>query len=719
MVQQIPLSDGSIAEFPDEMGEDQIAEALGREFPAGQNTQNAPAVREGQQGQGTDVSAGSDTDDTADPFPNVPIEINGVVLTDELREAIQIGRGIEDPKQKRIMAARIAGRIAFMSEGGNFADDILRGQVGSGIRAFANGIFGLGDATAASVQALKSDISFGDALEVQREFRRAQEEEFPITTGISELAGAVVGVGGILGAGRASVVVATNVGGRTSQIANAGSKIFGFGKGQKFKNVLRASGGGAAFGGASEFTLEGGEGAVVGASFGAVGGPLGLGLARAANIGVQAIKNFRNAPVSRSIKILAKKLGETEDEMARRWLEFKAVTGRPPSIADISNAQAAAELRVMIGNRTSSTAIAEEAAEKATVQRSGQVAEELTGGRVTTTQAQQKATRNSIAKKQFAKADKDLIEFTGEEVTNLLSDPDMRRALPPSLKRRIDAILEGVEEGEGATLTGLDVNDIRLALRDRGKGATGADRIFIELANDVEDIARRQSKNFARAIDEFFARSTRGEGVVAGQKILSAKTSEFEAAVNLSGDAQFVASKRVGARSALGDKARESSGAAIGLSRALSEDGGLIQRLRSVLPKREVDRLQKVAELETRSARNVSLIAPGVRAEGDEAAQAVIRDAINATVVAMGNTGGAFKASAIFAVLKRIRPSFRKKTLESLARDAFDPDKVSDVIAAMRRMRLGPAEILDVYASAAIAARELASTAIVGNSDLQ
>lgn len=635
---------------------------------------------------------------TPDPFANIPTEINGVVLSESIRQDILDAKAIEDPKEQRLMSARIAGRLAAQDESGNFADMVSRGQFGAGLRGFGAGIFGLGDIAAAAGTAIQGigdeeALSFGEALEAQREFRRALEEEFPVTSTISEIAGAVTG-GGAAFKGATALA-------KSGRIPSIIQKATTLQKGQKLKNAVKISAGGSAAGGITEGVTEGE--ATKGALLGLAAGPLGVALTAAGKITKSGVSKLLEDPQASGIIAMAKTLGVKADEMARRFLEFKTVTGKNPTMADISNNEAAAELRTMIANHSSSSAIAREGAERVTERRGVEIAEQLTGGRVTSTSGAQKARRLVVAEEAFARADDDAIEFTADQVKDLLNDPDLLRGIPRTLRRRLDDILDEAGEGNAATLSGLDVNDIRKAMRDRGRGATGADRVFSELADEIEDVGRAQSKNFANAIDEFAARSRRGEGIDAGRKVASAKTSEFEQTVtDAVTDPNLAAGQRVGARSQIADIATEGSSSAQRLVKTLSEESGLMQRLRTILPASEVDQIQEIARLQTSAGRNIETLSPGIRARADRGVQGVVEDAVSGIVAATGGAGAGFKSNAAIKILRRLLPGGNPEVVDNIARDLFDPAKTQQVITALRRSEVDEVAILDLYTKVAL-----------------
>ena len=674
-----------------------------RNAAAAGNTQAAQRIaqeirsRRADQGQPPVPPGSSAIAQEADPLASVPTEINNVPLTSEMRQAILSGRNIENPKERRILAARIAGRLAAQSEDDSFVDSLSRGQFGAGLRGFGAGLFGLGDIAAAGGTALgglfeDDGLSFGEALEAQREFRRALEEDFPLTSGLAEIGGALTGGGaataGVRAGGRAA-------GGRVGRGIEAATTLR---EGQRARNALRLAAAGGATGAITEGITEGDP--VAGGAVGAAAGPIGAGLVRAAAIPARAVRDLLADPASKGLRALASRLNVEPDEIGRRFLEFQEVTGRTPAIADIANPQAVAELRDLIAERTGATTVAREAAERAARGRAPELAEQIAEGRVTTTATTRQAARDRLARQQFAEAERDTIVFDRDEVQDLLSDPDLRAALPRTLRRRVDTILEDVPEGEAAELTGLDVNDIRLALRDRARGATGADRVFGELADELEGIASAQSPAFRRAIDEFARRSREIEGVTAGRRALTQRTSEFIADVGQR-DVPGRAGARVGARAELTDVAREGATQARRVARSLTEDSGLVERLRAVLPEREVNRLQQLGQVQSRAFENIERLAPGAVAQSNREIREAVSDAVNAAVLAGPGTSVASRTFAFGRILQRLRPSLSDRVVNNLAEDAFNPDRTEAVLQALRRANIPEDRILDLYVSAA------------------
>lgn len=631
-----------------------------------------------------------------DPLAAIPIAISGVTLTPDIRQALLEGQSITDPKEKELAKARITGRIAALDRSGGIIDQLTKSEFGAGLRGFGAGLFGAGDIAAAAGTFAASGFgigddspSFGDSLEIQREFRRALEEEFPLSSGVGEITGAVST--GIAGAGRLAAV--KGVGLIPKLIRGATT----FKKGQKSRNVLKATGLGAVGGGITEGLTEGDV--VGGAKTGAAFGVLGLGAGKVINITAEQIKKKLAGPGAAGIKAIAKKLDETPEDLMRSFEEFFQISGKKPSIAEIMNPQARAEVRDIIAARASGAAIAEEAGETLARQRTREAAELVRGGKVVTTTGAREIRRGKVADTQFAAAAGDPITFSGREVDELLNDPNLRASLPGSLRRRLDDAQQGLELGEPLTLTGLDVSDLRLALRAKARGKEGADLVFGELADEVEEIGRDQSKAFGDAIDEFRGRSLQAEGITTGRKVLSQKTSEFQQAVREAGDVSAKTGVRTGVRSELADVAGEGPSQGRKLFQRLSEDTGLKQRLEAVLPADQVRRLEGIGRIRTRSAGGIADIAPGVRAEGNKELRDIVTSAVNTAVAAAPGIGTASKVFAVGRLVNFIKrlTGLPERVVNNMARDVLDPNKTEKVLAALRRANVDEADIVELF----------------------
>lgn len=675
----------------------QLEEALKQADAAGNAddaAKLAQAISDRRAAGGQAPSAPPLPNDDPDPFANVPIEIEGFKLPQELRQQILDGRNLTDPKEKRLAAARIAGRITAMDkEGGNFADKIANGEFGAGLRGFGAGLFGIGDLAAAAGTALagagdENAMTFGEALEAQREFRRALEEEFPAASITGELGGSLVGGGGAIKLlGKAPVAV---------------KSLLTLKKGQKFRNLAKLSTLGAVGGAVTEGVTE--DEAATGAILGIAAGPLGAGLVKAGQVTKSLVTKALDDPAAKGIKAMAKQLGESAETLMERFLKFQAVTGKTPALVDIADPQAAKNLNALISEKTGAVAIARETAEDITRNRGVEIAAQLTGGRVTTTVTTQQAARKSITEKLFSLADQDPIKFSKKQVADVLNNPDLRDNISKTLRRKLDAVIDA--EGNAVTLDGKTVNALRKELADLIDNAPAgvADEAF-RLRNAVEKIGRASSQNFGLAIDESAARALRSEGVAAGRKVAGQQTDEFGAVLQVRADSpNFQAGARVGARSSIAATAQESASKAGKIARDLSENGGLVQRLRKVLPEAELRRIQEIGRVHSRSLENIGNFTPSVKPDIDRSVMQAVEDTARVMAASTGQAGTGFITNAVLGAVRHILPGANKRVLNNIARDMFDPAKTKQVITALRRANVAEEDILELFAIGATGA---------------
>ena len=659
-----------------------------------------------------DATPGAPTDLREDEFRAIPVKISGVTLDAQTRQMILTARDIEDPKEKRMETARIAGRIAALggdNEGKSLADNILSGKSGAGLRGFANGLFGAGDIAAAGGSYINdvfdmedSELTFGDHLEAQREFRRVLNEQNPVIGIGSEIVGAVAGGGALL---KGAQKLGAKVGGRAGALLEGSAT---FNKGEKLKNVGKAALQGAVVGAPTRAAMEGEAG--TGAAIGAVAGPVGLGVARAAVATGGAIKKLFSGPAGNSLRVLGKKLNLSDKELGTRWLNFQAIQGKPPTISDLANDSAAKELGVIFSGgggaaRPAVTEVARREAARHTAKRVGEFADNVEGGRVTSTQTAQEARRTTRAVEQFKTADADEIVLTKDQVNTLLGGVDAKDIIKGNLRRRVDDILDSIPEGEGGVITGADANALRKSFGRIAKGNGDNAQVAKELELAINEVASEQSPAFREALAEFGSRSERGKGIAAGVAAVRGKTSQVRAGVDAAEEgtrrnaASNLAGQRVGARTELVDQAGESVSKNIGLARELAEDGGLNARLRELLPSRQVDELQELSRIHSQGASNVNAITPPVGITKDGTAE-LLRDGVNIMVAASGKAGAGFQAGSAMAVIRRLLPGGSDKVVKQMAKDIFDPSKTKAIIAAMERAGKAPHEILEAFASA-------------------
>lgn len=477
-----------------------------------------------------------------------------------------------------------------------------------------------------------------------------------------------------------------------------------FSKGDGFKgvsgNILRAAAGGAAGGASTEALL--GRDPVKGAAAGAVGGPLGLGL----GVSLKAARTFMDDPAAKGLRVIAKKLKVTPEEVGKRFLDFKAVMGRNPSIIEVADDQAVAEIRDIISRTAGATAIARGRVKDISKTRAGEFAGVVSGGKVTTTAAAQKARQKARGDIQFGELREQNIELT-DDASALLNDRVLRANVTPETKFEIDAVIEASGDGP-VQITGELADFIRQDLNQKAATGVGSKQRILNIKRDFEDAVGASSPEFTQALDEFAARGARAEGVAAGRKLIGQETSEALAVAESATTADFAAGLRVGTRSGLEDAAQESLSRAGRLAQDLSRDEGLVGRLSAVLPASEIAALQKAGVIEAKALQNIGNVAPSIQAEGGKVVDNAIKAAVGAMAVGATNVGGAFKVGVFNNLTALLPPFMSKKARESLARDILDPTKTKAVLSALKNLKLRDKEILDLFATSFTAGSQAA-----------
>lgn len=671
----------------------------------------ARSKRIGELRSGTGPLTTDEQEQFADPFEGIPTAINGVPLNDELRGFFKAVQETDDPEQRGLLQARLAGRIEFFGEGGSIVDRAQRTQLAALIRSFGAQAFGLGDVAAAAGTLVNNDMTAGQALAAQREFRRSAEEEFPISTAIAGTAGAIVAdILAFRGARGAA---------RNTRAEGFFQRATTFSRGEGFrgglKNAVRLGTAAGASGAVTEGVTEGAP--LRGLAIGVMLGPLGVGIAGAGVVTKKMWQALIRRPEAKGLIALGRQLGETAEEMGRRFLEFRNFTGQVPLISDISNRNAALEMRQLIAKQPTAVNIADVEGRRVARTRGEEIGEQVKGARATGSRAQQRAKRTIIGDEQFEVFKSQTFIFNPRQIEQILTDPATRRGLNRGLRTRLDEVTN-VPDRESIEIGGDLVNDLRIDLTRRGRGAKGQDVEFNQLADDLMAVVAPQSKEATLAVAEFAARSSRERGIAQGRRSAAdRRTTEVEAEAELLTDVQTAAGVRIGARTAIVDRARESIASARTLVEDLAQNGGLVKRLRAILPKREVDELQRLGDLQARALDNLDTLAPGVAAEAGSALRAGINTVVTSMIALSGRGSGGFVVKTFENVIDKITPGLPRRTVENIARDIFDPTKTDDIIKALRKAELGEGDILDLFATV-VAVSQQGTLGVDSNDDL-
>ena len=179
------------------------------------------------------------------------------------------------------------------------------------------------------------------------------QEEFPVTSGVGTVAGAIVGGGGVAGA---------------AGKATGAGRALALQPGQRGLNVLRLAGGGAAAGGvtgAIESELDP-TATREAATTGAIAGPVGAGALRGVSDVAGAVGR-RLAPDQAAMARLgqiAQRFGLTPAQLQQQFTDFQQRFGRAPALAELLPERAAREVGEAIGVSRPATELIGEAAEE-------------------------------------------------------------------------------------------------------------------------------------------------------------------------------------------------------------------------------------------------------------------------------------------------------------------------------------------------------------------
>jgi hypothetical protein len=718
MAKQVQLPDGSIGEFPDDMGDDQIKAVLDKQFGTDEIRSRRASGEQPLQEAAPNPLGGEGADTPSDG--TLPKSIGGVELDDDMRQAILQGRELTDPQERRMLAASIAGRLDARKNGSEGEASAL--GLGTGI------FWGALDYVGAAKASFDTDMSFTEGLAARKAYRHALEEEFPLASLGGEAIGTIVsGRAALKGAALAINTAKGFVKGKkavsvVSKIDKGFKKATVFDKGAKLTkaNVARGSGMGALAGGAVEGGSEGelAQGALMGAGGGALGTvgarALSKGLSAAATITKDTVKTFVGHPSAKGLKVMAKKLDLDIDEIGRRFLEYKAVLGRVPTIAELMDNQSAAELSKMIAERPSAVALAREGSEALLNKRAGDVAEQVKNidpvkgagrvqkGKVTSTAEDQLARRDLIADEKFGKLKHEEFEFSNDEFNKLFKGQN--RSYTDEANEAIGEAMEAAGEGNPVRLSGEVVEEVRQFYRAKAGNKMQPEKGLKaqRLQHEIEDVASKQNKEYKHALDDFASRSERAKGIDQGRKLVSDDVSIGQAKAANVTDADLGAGMRTGARSKLVDRARESVSSAKRLVNDLVREDGLLARMKGVLPDKEIARLQKVAEIQSRAIANVETITPSVRASMDRTVDQVAKSIIEAGALSTGRAGPGMIAHTVDRIFRLVKPRTSKRVVENIAKDLFDPSRTEEAIKVLRRAGVNNADLLDLLGSSVV-----------------
>jgi hypothetical protein len=596
-------------------------------------------------------------------------------------------------EERGLAEARFAGTMKSMERGD--------GVIDTGVNAFASFFDTPVNIGTAIGGALNPNMTAKQALAMQGAYREAQGKKFPKTQFVSSIAGDIA-TGGLIIKGGAK---ALTKGGAGELVEKVG--VFTKGKGVKgaLSRILVNSSVGAAEGGIVE-GLRRGE-TLDGAMLGLLNGPAGEALALlpkvTAALTPAALKDVMRDTQGKGLKILAEKLDLPHKEMAARWSRFSTIFGRPPSIAELTDDAANAELRDIVTDSTASAVAARKGIDVLEAGRAREVSEAVTRGIPTATVQRQTQAQTRIADKMFAKVRGENFEFEADDIMDLLEDADLKKLLPARLNKEIGELADAATDEAGelvgsVTLDGTTVDRMRKALARKADFSNPSNAFpehFADLGGRLDEIASGQSDTYRSALDQFAKRARRIGGIKAGRKIVTGGegTSEIVEGTKQTIDPQALAGQRQGIRSKLSDEALGGPAAATKVSKGLAEDVGLQDRLTAALPEKQAAELIEVGEVGTRAAKGLRALDPGTTSHASDD----LLDVRDASIATLPGIPDASRILAIGRIISKKHSGIDKSVAKSIARNLFDPAKSDEVIELMLANGFKEADIKAIF----------------------
>lgn len=556
------------------------------------------------------------------------------------------------------------------------------------VRGVTSGFLGIGDYAAAAgdvvggkvIRPLVGKEQLPGGLDASLRRVRAQreqlEKETPLPSAVGNIAGAVV------------------------PISRVGSVLK---TGQPALNTLKTAGVGAAQAGVTEFNLGGDAEEVAGAA--ATGGVLAPVAGAAARVGGGAVNLIRSGldkNADEGFRVLARALsrkGSTVSaaDLKQRFEDFRNVTGRVPTVTQLLGQRAGETLAdITSGSQRAADKLAQSARDQATSLQET-LSAGIRRGRAVPAVTKQERLRKVAADRAIGAIESRPIRFDIASVKELVDDRRVYKALPDEEKQ---VLLELYDSG--GDLTVRQVENIRQALRSKGRGKGGGSAKLREFADALIEGASDQVPQYGRFLASYARRSKGIEGQKIGQLVASTKkTNQFTDVVeNL--PKPGLGGARVGAREALADAASASPEGAARTATALADDAGLAQRLRSLDPA-EATRLQRIgkAEKDALESAAATVKAPKGQLRVDDQSR---RDAADAALALSGAGSLSFKVSIVDRLRRQFRvpPTAAKKLADALT----DPARSQEAIRILERAGVEPTVVMEVArASSRAAAR--------------
>lgn len=494
--------------------------------------------------------------------------------------------------------------------------------------------------------------------------------------------------------------------GKLAELAKAGEAIPGVGKiisavapeaGQPIRNVAKAAlTSGAAAGGytavddlARTGTIDP-DNVVVNTAVGMAVGPA------VTKVGTALANGIQNAS-TRAIKVLADKLEETPEVLQKVYDNFKAATGRLPTMAELVGMKSQGELRQLASNSPTIQAGVNNAADTAAAQRSrtlSQIVEDNSGGQTQDinqlTQARKERMDAAMAPLKKQRVD------VGTPDMDVLTDPRVLAAVRatkiPELRTKLGNVVNDVDEyGASNKLTLDDVDSIRKAVRQQqtnmlnpqstAHNAQGAQSMG-ELADKLTQMAAGgdAAHPYAQALQQFEQDSHYIKGFkhgYAGKTIGEASSPDL---INSLNEAEGRAGHEAGITSRVAEMAAASPDSATRTADMLANNAGDSANLRVAVGEQKFGTVQRAAQAESKGAEAMRNITGRVGPEetpfsGREAAQTV------AAAASHSPAGLMFHAARAIPSFAKLPGAVQKQIVRYLA----DPAMTQQGINLLRK----------------------------------
>lgn len=410
------------------------------------------------------------------------------------------------------------------------------------------------------------------------------------------------------------------------------------------------------------------------------------------------------------------KLGTVDMPAARQYVaDFKRENGRTPSLAEIAEAKTQGRLaKLAAGNKI----VGDKAIEEADKSYAALPDRTQTQIRPGTGEADAQTAQVALtqrANKTMEVLGNQRILVDPQRVAALRSRPVMdtlntslRNAVPNSPEEAaLTSAIDKINQVRPTFVTVRQIDDIRRTVNDLiDRKLVGRD-LYSKIVEPIEQAARAKSKAYDTFLTGYAKDANRVEGLTAGSKVISSKTTPYTAEVSRGANQpevghDYSVGTDTGARTALIDAAGEGPRAAATVQRDLAENAGLKARVGAAMDPAEADRLQRTATREVRATSNLEAIRPAPRDVKEASDYA--KEAARGLIAVTGGGGGFAKVNAIGGIGSwfhelGLPPAAAKKTAAML----FDPGQIDNVLDRLTKIGVSKEKLADLTQRIAVA----------------